>query len=311
MSVQISSTQMVEVRRNLVVNPDAGIGIAGFGGNASVGWVASRAADVDLGLPDGFAFYAEHTTGSSAPSAFSWTSPIAVTPGEAITASYYIFGSGWGEVQLGQRFIWSGGPGATVPNYVAIPTTEYSRVSQTIVVPDGATHVTVRPVFNSVPAGATLRVRRIQVERSPVVGPYFDGDSPDAVWVGTPDASESILLGNPVTMPDLVLGWEQSRAGGAVAQDVIGGGVRIAVGMSRPRTGTLELFYRDEAPAVAAFDMHQHAASFLLSDLDAPGSWREMRYVVTMDGGCRIRLDKLTRRRWIVEVDYQEMQVSL
>lgn len=122
---------------------------------------------------------------------------------------------------------------------------------------------------------------------------------------------QEVAGGGPSTYPTLVLGWEQSRQGGAIAQDVIGGGVRIALGMSRPRRGTLELFYLSEADAVAAFDMHQPAAAFRLNDLDSPGSWREMQYVVPVDGECRIRLDPLTRRRWIVEVDYQEMQPAL
>lgn len=113
-----------------------------------------------------------------------------------------------------------------------------------------------------------------------------------------------------VTEPDLILGWEQSRAGTSIVQDIIGGGVRISVGRARPRTGTLELFYKFEVDAVHAFDLHQPALYLKLTDLDNPGSWREMSYVVT-DGGCRLRLDPTTRRRWIVEVDYQELQVSI
>lgn len=115
--------------------------------------------------------------------------------------------------------------------------------------------------------------------------------------------------GGPKTYPDLVLGWDVSRTGQTIVQDVIGGGVAIAIGASRPRTGTLRLFYAYEANAVDAFNMHAPAASFALSDLDEPGSWREMLYVVG-DGGCRITLDEVTRRRWIVEVEYQELQPS-
>lgn len=113
----------------------------------------------------------------------------------------------------------------------------------------------------------------------------------------------------PSTYPALVLGWEMSRAGQSIVQDVIGGGVAITTLASRPRSGTLRLFYMYEESAVDAFNMHAPAGSFALSDLDEPGSWREMLYVVG-DGGCRITLDEVTRRRWIVEVEYQELQPS-
>lgn len=112
--------------------------------------------------------------------------------------------------------------------------------------------------------------------------------------------------GGPTTYPDLVLGWEMSRTGQTIVQDVIGGGIAIAISGSRPRTGTLRLFYMHEANAVDAFNMHAQAGTFNFSDTETT-SWQDMLYIVG-DGGCRITLDEQTRRRWIVEVDYQELQ---
>ncbi|MGN7978105.1 hypothetical protein ACTJJ4_11055 [Microbacterium sp. 22195] len=99
------------------------------------------------------------------------------------------------------------------------------------------------------------------------------------------------------------------RTSPTIVQDVIGGGIAISALQSRPRSGTLRLFYLTESTAVDAFNMHAPAAIFGLYDLDNPGSWREMLYM-TVDGGCRITLDETTRTRWIVEVEYQELQPS-
>lgn len=115
--------------------------------------------------------------------------------------------------------------------------------------------------------------------------------------------------GGPSTYPDLYLGWEMRRSSASIVQDIIGGGIAISALQSRPRTGTLRLFYMYESNAVDAFNMHAPRATFGLFDLDEPGSWREMLYVVA-DGGCRITLDETTRTRWIVEVEYQELQPS-
>lgn len=113
--------------------------------------------------------------------------------------------------------------------------------------------------------------------------------------------------GGPTTSPDLILGWEQARAGTSSTQDIIGGGVAVTAGAARPRSGTLSLFYMDEAAAAAGFNLHQPAGPYTLTDLTAPGSWREMQYVIA-PGGCTITLDPTTRRRWVVQVAYQELQ---
>lgn len=115
--------------------------------------------------------------------------------------------------------------------------------------------------------------------------------------------------GGPSTYPDLYLGWDMRRTSPTIVQDVIGGGIAISALQSRPRTGTLRLFYLDEGNAVEAFNMHAPKATFSLYDLDNPGSWREMLYT-TVDGGTRITLDETTGTRWIVEVEYQELQPS-
>lgn len=112
--------------------------------------------------------------------------------------------------------------------------------------------------------------------------------------------------GGPKTYPDLVLGWDVSRTGQTIVQDVIGGGVAIAIGAARPRTGTLRLFYAYEANAVDAFNMHAPAGTFGFYDTET-STWQDMLYVVG-DGGCRITLDEVTRRRWVVEVEFQELQ---
>lgn len=302
MSVQISSSVPEEVRRNRFTEPLPA---------TSARFLAAR-GDVTFPAPgtgaDRYALLTCTSTGGMYFNLQTAVNRVPVTVGETIQYSCESAATGGAGRYL--RLFFMDLSGAILTNIDGPTTVGVSFMPTTVsaAVPAGAAFAGVYLLTAANNVGDQLFIRRVYAGAP---GSYFDGGSPGAEWAGAANASESLLPVFPSTTPDLVLGWEQSRAGGAIAQDVIGGGVRIAVGMSRPRTGTLELFYKDEVPAVAAFDMHQHAATFLLSDLDAPGSWRDMRYVVTADGGSRIRLDEVTRRRWIVEVDYQEMQVSL
>lgn len=109
------------------------------------------------------------------------------------------------------------------------------------------------------------------------------------------------------TAPELVLGWSHTNTAPSIFQDIIGGGVAVTAGRPRPRSGTLRLFYMVESSAVLALQMFLGGGTFAVADLAEPGSWKEMLFVLG-EAGCQLTLDELTRKRWILEVDYQELQ---
>jgi len=102
-------------------------------------------------------------------------------------------------------------------------------------------------------------------------------------------------------VPDLVLGYEATRAGRNVFHDIIGrADPDVSLQPAAPRAGTLELFFLTEAQAALAVDVHASPAVFTLTDSTFPTIG--MRYVV--DGSIGIKLDNT---RWIVSVDYREV----
>lgn len=105
------------------------------------------------------------------------------------------------------------------------------------------------------------------------------------------------------THPDLVLGYATSVESRNVIHDLIDGSIAVTLVAARPRAGTLELFYVDEAEAWAALSMHRSADSFTIVDSDRPDIG--MTYVV--DGRIGLALDDSTRDHWQVSVGYQEV----
>lgn len=107
------------------------------------------------------------------------------------------------------------------------------------------------------------------------------------------------------TSPLTMLGYQTARESQNIVHDLIGGGIAVTLIRPRPRKGTLELGYVLEADAVAAVALHSRETTFTLSDSDRASV--SMTYVV--DGSVSLELDDESRDRWIVSVDYQEVEL--
>lgn len=103
--------------------------------------------------------------------------------------------------------------------------------------------------------------------------------------------------------PDLVLGYATARRSRNVIHDLIGGDIAVTLVSTAPRSGTLELFYVDEAEAWDALELHTGADTFTIADTDRPDIG--MTYVLSGDVG--LALDEQTRDHWVVSVAYQEI----
>jgi len=105
--------------------------------------------------------------------------------------------------------------------------------------------------------------------------------------------------------PALVLGYQARRESRNIVHDIIGGGIALTLIRPRPRSGTLELFFLTEDDAFAALTKHALETTFTLSDADRPS----VGMTYALSGGIDIRLDQATRVRWVVAVDYQEVEL--
>lgn len=106
------------------------------------------------------------------------------------------------------------------------------------------------------------------------------------------------------TSPNLIDGYEAGRRSRNQTIDLISGGIAVILVSPRPRSGTLELLYVDEAEAFAAVALHAEETVFTLeSDERAPVN---MVYVVG-DGDVGIALDDETRDAWVVTIPFQEI----
>lgn len=72
------------------------------------------------------------------------------------------------------------------------PVTGSARVAVTVTIPSDATEAFVR-LYNGASIGnGVVYWDEIMVHEGTVVGDYFDGDTPGARWLGTPNASRSV-----------------------------------------------------------------------------------------------------------------------
>jgi hypothetical protein len=111
-----------------------------------------------------------------------------------------------------------------------------------------------------------------------------------------PDATET-------TTPELVDGYSATRTTGNVIIPILGGGIAVTMRPAQPRSGTLRLFYPDEADAAAAAAMHALVGTFTLTSDERDSI--EMTFATS--GQITIELDDETRDLWVVSVDYQEL----
>ncbi|RDV44142.1 hypothetical protein DOE76_13945 [Leifsonia sp. ku-ls] len=104
--------------------------------------------------------------------------------------------------------------------------------------------------------------------------------------------------------PDLVLDYTASSTSRNVFHQILGGGQDVTLLPSEPRTGTLAMWFREEADAYQMEAIHGLPLLFTLSDDEYFSIG--MQYAV--DGRVtRTRNDDGT---WSVAVDYREVQHS-
>lgn len=126
------------------------------------------------------------------------------------------------------------------------------------------------------------------------MSPRINSLEPEGVWSST--------------FPRLVLGVEARRESANIAHDLVGGGVAVSLLFPRPRSGVMRLLYMDQAAAYEALALLSRRCLFFYNEdyLDPGQHAADMTFSV-VGQGTSVALDATTRRRWLVDVEYQEV----
>lgn len=113
------------------------------------------------------------------------------------------------------------------------------------------------------------------------------------------------IINNETTIePVMLLEYEAEVASNNIVHNIIGkGDPDVSLADDSTKLGTLHLFFDTKADAWAAFNALRDTSVWTLNDTDHP----ELDMDFTRRERMKIRLDSVSRRRWIVEMDYQEI----
>lgn len=113
-----------------------------------------------------------------------------------------------------------------------------------------------------------------------------------------------ILNNESLIEPLMLLQYEAETESNNIVHRVIGKGEPdVSLAEDTTRMGTLHLFFETKADAWEAFALLRDISVWTLSDTDH----EELNMDFTRQGRMKIRLDSVSRRRWIIEMDYQEI----
>lgn len=210
-----AASGVTEVRRNRAINPAFRTGEAGWNiWSTGAGMTGEGSRPTSGGIDnEPYRRWTILTPGNGGMSTSTslTNDPIDAGLGEVLTLSIYVRSSKAITVRLDAQpydRATATPVTATLGEAVTLTPNVWTRISVTAAVPAGAT--TIRGglsvfVNSLLAAGDTVDIARYMSEKSPTLGPYFDGSvqaSPDpdltASWGGTPNASDSILTGAAV-----------------------------------------------------------------------------------------------------------------
>ncbi|TDW50999.1 carbohydrate binding protein [Curtobacterium sp. PhB42] len=290
-SVSTESVGGVVQRRNLMLNP-------GFEAGTIAYWTSASNAPFTVGtaLPHSGLYSAKYTASGDG-------LMLAGQSGRAVSAETAYIASAWVNLPndlaapFSFRVTFKNSAGASLGTMISSTmmqwaTGGWSQISMDFTTPVGTATVDIYFMYSTAAkAGDTFYIDDAMLETpSTYTGNYFDGSTPTS------------YLGFS-TSPLLVDGWTESAESRNIINPVLGGGVDVTPQAASKRSGSFVLVYQDEADAVAAFDMHRMATTFVLTDTDRPSVG--MTYVLS--GTVERTLDDESRDFWLVTVNYQEI----
>ncbi|MGW4422535.1 hypothetical protein [Streptosporangium sp. NPDC004631] len=274
-------------RHNLCTNPALGVDVTGWGGGST----PARTAVTGFARP----WAARYTAGtfmSTAP-----TNVSAVTPGLDYTLAIYVrvatFNVGAGAIYI--EWINAGGSGFGYPsaNFTA-SIGAVTRVSITGTAPANA--VAARVIIDGINYNInTTDFTALLIEQTGTLGTYFDGDSTNGSWDGTPGLSASTLTTAPpitgtaaLTLPTLTSAAAATLTASATAAAALPP-LTSALAATTTTSGQISAALLSLAAAAAATTAVVAAASAVLPALTGAAAG-----TLTVSGAATASLPALT-----------------
>lgn len=196
MSDSVSSSSLTSV--NLCYNPSLELNASGYGtgrhgsssGSTATQWAGSRRTD---GGAQGSAYWRATATASWPFRAWLTTPEMPAAPSRAYTLSFYVRVNRPRSVLVAVDVLRENNSyiSAFVSPYFEIPANTWFRVTQICTIPNNGAKLRPTVAVDSTQVGDTLEVDGLLYEEATTLSPYFDGNTPGAVWTGTPNASTS------------------------------------------------------------------------------------------------------------------------
>lgn len=114
----------------------------------------------------------------------------------------------------------------------------------------------------------------------------------------------TISNGSSTITPTIKLDANDAYASRNIVHELMGGGVAITFGGLPKRTGTMALYFNNEAASKTAYDFFVNGYVFQLTDTDAPTT--DMTFVIS--GNIGRRWGGTSLNEWILDVSFQEVQ---
>jgi len=199
-STSTAKAAVVEVRRNLAVNPNFETNLTGWGAS-SVNITLTR--DLTTAKSGTASAKAEIVTAAVIGDLNTFGSSTPAAPGEVFTASAHVKASASGNMRVTLEFRDAGNVivGSVASVVLLTGGAGFVRMPVTATAPASTATLFMRVGVDAVsPVGFMWWVDDAQIEKSPVLGTYFDGSTPSAGdlinnWAGTADASASVRSG--------------------------------------------------------------------------------------------------------------------
>jgi len=113
--------------------------------------------------------------------------------------------------------------------------------------------------------------------------------------------------GTTTVVPLLITGYSSTKTSRNTIHNIIGTALPdVTFAPAGLRTGSFELVFSTLAEARTAEDIFSTVGTVIFSDTDLPA----LNMTFVTNGDIKVELDSGTRAKWLVSVDFQEVQVA-
>lgn len=211
-SVPNGLSSIAALRKNLATNPNAGAAITNWTAFAG-GGTATIARATSVGGPVATTSAKVTFTANATAVGSGGVLCSAVAAGPLVYGASQVTISGYVRSNVSQRFAMRADPlkalgaslGATLGTDSLVAANTWTRLSYTFTMPDGAVFLNVGIYATTgtdavtFATGNTIEAQGMLLEVSPSLNTYFDGATASCSWVGTANASMSVLTDKGVT----------------------------------------------------------------------------------------------------------------